>query len=191
MTTVGHPKILLVDNEPRTVEMLVEVFVRQLNTRMTCVSTAEDALDIDMLEPHDAVIAEVNLPLMNGIMLTEQIMQLRSRPVILMSNDPNLSQAVAALRVGVVDFFTKPFDIECLLDAGRRALKMAEGQRRQVQRHYRLRSLVRRVIRERRELNQRVDLLCRDLVGAHRRLVHRVLDQEKGQGELRIEKMEN
>jgi hypothetical protein len=40
---------------------------------------------------------------------------------------------------------------------------------------------VRHVIRERRELNERVDLICRDLVGAHRRLVHRMLDREKGQ----------
>jgi DNA-binding NtrC family response regulator len=173
-------KILLVDHEPQTVEMLVEALVRHLHAHVTCVSTAEEALDIEVLEPHDALIAEIDLPRMNGIRLAERIQELRRRPIILLSNDPHLSQAVEALRVGAVDFFAKPFDIECLLNAAARALAQADEQRRQIQRHHRLRSLVRRVIRERRELDQRVDLICRDLVGAHRRLVHRVLDREQG-----------
>ncbi len=180
MNTASRHKILLVDNEPQTAEIIVEVLVRHLDAQITCVSTAEDALDIDILEPHDAVIAEVNLPMMSGILLAERIMELRRRPVILMSNDPNLAQAVAAIRAGAVDFFTKPFDVECLLDAADCALREADEQHRRVQRHHRMRTLVRRVLRDRRELNQRVDLICRDLVGAHRRLVHRVIDREKG-----------
>ena len=180
MTMARRPKVLLVDCDPQAVELIVEVFVRHLNAHMTCVSTAEDGLDIEILEPHDVVVAEINLPNMNGVTLAERMMELRPRPIILLSNDPNLSQAVGAMRAGVVDFFTKPFDLECLLDAAARALRVADDQRLRSQRHHRLRSLVRRVIRERRELNQRVDLICRDLVGAHRRLVHRVIDHEKG-----------
>ncbi|MFH0983891.1 MAG: response regulator [Planctomycetota bacterium] len=179
MNTVRRHKILLVDHEPRTVEMLSEAFVRHLNARITCVSTAEAALDIEILEPHDALVAEINLPRLDGLALARQLMELRPRPIILMSNDPSLAQAIAALRAGVVDFFPKPFDLEHLLDAIGRALAAADEQRRQVQRYHRLRKLVRQVIRERRELNQRVELICRDLVGAHRHLVHRMLDREK------------
>ncbi|MCP4589310.1 MAG: response regulator [bacterium] len=179
MSTTRRRKILVVDNDPHTVEMIVELFVRHLNAHLTCVSSAEDALDIEMLEPHDALIAEVNLPGMNGVALAERAMELAWRPVILMSNDPNLSQAVGGLRAGAIDFFTKPFDLECLLAAAERALEQAEAERNRTQRHHRLRALVRRVIRERRDLNQRVDLICRDLVGAHRRLIHRVLDREQ------------
>jgi hypothetical protein len=39
-----------------------------------------------------------------------------------------------------------------------------------------MRELVRHVIRERRDLNRRIELVCRDLVEAHRRLVHRVVE---------------
>jgi DNA-binding NtrC family response regulator len=180
-TVPAKAKILLVDNEPATMEMLVEVVVRHLNAQITCVATAEDALDIDVLEPHDALIAEINLPKMDGVTLAQRILEQRRRPVILMSNDPNLGQAIGALRAGATDFFTKPFAIECLLDSIVRALAQADEQHRQVQRYHRLRRLVRHVIRERRELNDRVDLICRDLVGAHRRLVHRMLDREHGQ----------
>ena len=44
--------------------------------------------------------------------------------------------------------------------------------------HKNLRQLVRRVLSERRDLNRRIDLVCKDLVGAHRRLVQRVLATE-------------
>jgi DNA-binding NtrC family response regulator len=179
MSTAQRPKILLVDTEPDTVEMLVDVLAREVNAQITCVSTAEDALDTDVIEPHDCVIAEVNLPLMGGLAMAQRMMELRPRPILLTSNDPNLGQAVAAIRAGAVDFFVKPFDIECLIASAVESLSRATEERRRAQRHHRLRELVRRVIRERRELNQRVDLICRDLVGAHRRLVHRFMDFER------------
>jgi hypothetical protein len=34
------------------------------------------------------------------------------------------------------------------------------------------------VIGERRDLNRRIELICKDLVGAHRRLVQRVLAEQ-------------
>ena len=49
---------------------------------------------------------------------------------------------------------------------------------RHAARYRRLRELVHRVIRERRDLNRRIELVCRDLVEAHRRLVHRVVESE-------------
>ena len=66
-----------------------------------------------------------------------------------------------------------------LFDAAERALRGYEVRRQHQAKYRRMRDLLRRVIRERRDLNQRIDLVCRDLVGANRRLVHRVLDFEE------------
>lgn len=181
MTEHRRPKVLLVDDDPTTVETLVAVLVRALNARITCVPGPEDGLDVDILEPHDLLLAEVNVPGSGGIVMAKRFIELRRRPVILTSNDPDLGQAVAAIRAGAVDFFVKPFDVECVIASVQRALDHAEEQRQQVHRHHRLRQLLRRVIRERRELDQRVDLICRDLVGAHRRLVHRFLERQHSQ----------
>lgn len=172
------PKVLLVENDPKTVERIVELLARHLDAHLTCVACGPDALDLDLVEPHDVLIAEANLPGMDGVTLARQVLELRERPVILLSNDPHLAQAVDALRAGVTDFLVKPFEPEHLVSTLQRALRQAAEHRRLVQRHHRLRALVRRVIRDRRELNSRIDLICRDLVGAHRRLVHRVIDQE-------------
>ena len=73
------------------------------------------------------------------------------------------------------DLFVKPFPFQDLLDATQRAVVGNDLKRQHAVKYRRMRELVRHVIRERRDLNRRTELVCRDLVEAHRRLVHRVL----------------
>jgi len=177
-STLRASKILLVEDDPRLLEMLVEAFVERFDAHLTCVGSAEDALDVEVLEPHDIVIAELSLQGMDGLTLTRHLMDLADRPVILLAEEPGASHAIEALRLGARDLFPKPFAISDLLDSMERSLRSAQTVQQLRLKHNRLRQLVRRVIRERRDLNRRVDLVCRDLVGAHRRLVQRVLAHE-------------
>lgn len=173
------PKILLVEPDPDVMEILVTACTRRFDAHITCVADAESCLDADMLEPHDLVIAEMDLPDSTGARLADQLMSLRARPIILLGDAPVLEDAVEAMRLGVRDLFVKPFAVAHLLDSAARALR---GHHLHVQhgaRYRRMRDLVRQAIRERRDLNRRIDLICRDLVGAQRRLVHRVLELEE------------
>jgi DNA-binding NtrC family response regulator len=172
-------KILLVESNPRIVEMLVDSFVRRFNCNITCVAGGEDALDVEMLEPHSIIVADCNLTGMDPITFTERMAELHDRPVILMDNEPTAGLVIEAMRHGVVDFFCKPFEVESLLQSMTRAMARHRETRARIQRYHKGRDLMRRVIRERRELNDRVELICRDLVGAHKRLVLRVLEQEE------------
>ncbi len=113
-----------------------------------------------------------------GLRLTEMLTAMSSRPIILLAEAPTCRQAIAALRMGVRELLIKPFPVEQLADAAARLLHGLELHRRHLAKYRRMRELVRRVIRERRDLNQRIELICRDLVGSHRRLVYRVLDFE-------------
>ncbi len=183
MTSLAPPsvnscKILLTEDDPRLLEMLVQSFVSRFDAHLTCVGSAEDALDVEMVEPHDIVVAELALPGMDGLTLTRHLMQLSDRPVILLAEEPGVSHAVEAMRLGARDLFPKPFAMDELLSSMERALGHGRQTRSAKAKHRRLRQLVRHVLRERRELNRRVELVCRDLVGAHRRLVHRILERE-------------
>lgn len=173
------PKILIVDQEPRALEELVRALSVAFEARITCLASAREALDIDLVEPHDLAVVEINLPDMDGLAFARHWRELRPRPVLLLSQQPNFSHAIEALRLGAADLFVKPLDLRSVVDAARHWLRESERAEFQRQRYRRLRGLVRRVLRERRELQQRMDLLCRDLVGAHRRLVTRVMDFEK------------
>jgi DNA-binding NtrC family response regulator len=175
-------KILLVEDHPSIIEMLVEAFVRQFDANITCVPTAEDALDVAMVERHSVVVTETALPGMDGIALARQMLDLGGIPVILMDDDPDAAEVIAAMRAGVMDFFVKPFRVEDLLESVDRAIHAYHKACRMIRRQERLRDLSRRVVRERRELKERVELVCRDLVGAHKRLVLRVIENESALG---------
>lgn len=175
-------KILLVESNPRVVEMLVEAFVRRFNSNITCVASAEDALDVEMVEPHSIVLADTALPRMDAVLLAQRLRELADRPVILMGTDVSASDAIELMRAGASDFFRKPFEVGALLDSMQQAMQRHADARLMRYRYDRMRQLLRRVIRDRRQLNRRVDLICKDLVGAHKRLVLRVLDREPTRG---------
>lgn len=169
-------KILLVEPDPQLVELLVASLVHRFNAHVTCVAGGVDCLDTDIIEPHNLVISELDLPDMDGVLLADRLNALRQRPIILLADDATATQAIDAMRVGVCDMFEKPFPVDRLLEACARGLDGYELRRQSRARQMKLRRIVRRAIRERRDLHRRIELICRDLVGAHKRLVHRVAD---------------
>lgn len=176
---MARDKLLLVETDPRIVEMLVESFIRRFNCDITCVASAEDALDVEVVEPHTVVIADTNLPKMDALTLTQRMKEFAERDVILMGEQPNANALLAAMRAGATDFFVKPFDIGDLLAVTENAINRYRRLGMQRRRTERMRNVLRHVLRDRRSLNRRVELICRDLVGAHKRLVVRVLERER------------
>ncbi len=82
----------------------------------------------------EAVIADLNMPGLDGIELTKHVLSARpDLPVILVTAFGSVDNAVAAIRAGAYDFITKPIELEVLLIAVRRAV-----QRRQLAREVRL-----------------------------------------------------
>jgi DNA-binding NtrC family response regulator len=171
-------KILVVEPDPEILEVLVASLTRRLDAYVTCVADGESCLETDLNDPHDLVIAEFALPDLDGLELAEKLLMLSQRPIILLADDPTCDEAVEAMRMGVRDLFRKPFPVEDLLDATERLLHGQDVRRQHAVKYRRVRKLLRRVLRERRDLNKRIELICCDLVQAHRRLLHRVLTVE-------------
>lgn len=172
-------KVILVEPDADVLEIIVDALGKRFNAYITCVSTADECLDTELLEPHDLVITDLDLAEKGGLELAELLFTLSARPVFVLADDPDRDDVIRAMRIGVRQMFIKPFPVSELLDAAAVALRSHTLKRRQLVRHHRTRDLLRQVIRERRGLNQRIDLICRDLVGAHRRLVNRVIEQEE------------
>ncbi len=172
-------KILLVEPDADVLDILVASLARRFDAHITCVSDATACLDIELVDPHDLVIAELDLADSHGVQLAEKLMALGNRPIILVADDPTLDDVIEAMRLGVRDLFRKPFAVDRFLDVVEGVLRHHDLHRRRAVKYRRMRELVRRVVSERRDLNRRIELVCRDLVGAQRRLVHRVLSLEE------------
>ncbi len=177
-------RILLVEPDPETLETLVSAIVGRFETNLTCVSSGEECLRIERDEPHDLVIAASDLSDMDACELARELSAIRRRPLIVMGERPTVGEAIELLRLGAADVVCKPFRVRELLDSVDRSLGRLDMRRRHMQRFRSMQRSLRKVSRQRAELNDRVELVCKDLVQAHRRLVHRVLDFQaaKGQG---------
>lgn len=70
------------------------------------------------------LILDVNLPDLNGLKLQELLSEKRSGlPIIFVTGYGDVPMTVRAMKAGAVDFLTKPFENEALIDAIERALK--------------------------------------------------------------------
>ncbi len=168
-------KVLAALPDAALLEILVDAVATRLGAGVTCCTRAADALDVDCIDPHHLIVTGLELPDMSGFDLIAQLLELRRRPVILLVKNPSVDDAIRALRCGVMDIITAPIDAEYLFTAMANGLHQAAADRKHTRREHRRRTLIRRVLRDRRQLNQRIDLICKDMVGAHRRLFHRVL----------------
>lgn len=110
----NKPAILVVDDDSSMSGFLR----RALESRgfsVTAAGSAEELLDKALLEPFELALVDVNLPGMDGITLTGKIKAMSGAcDIIIMTGDPNLENAVGALKAGAYDFLVKPFSDELL-----------------------------------------------------------------------------
>jgi len=176
MARTPRPKLLLVEDDADVALMLSDHLTRTMPVDVTVVDNAESAVLADQDTPHDVVVADLLLPDVDGLQLIRRLRMQGDHAVILMSGQPTLTWAVEAMRLGCLDLLTKPFDLDRLTQAIKSALEDQAQERRDRIRRHRLRKATSRIIRERRQLRDRVDLLCRDLVRAYRDLARKVVE---------------
>lgn len=96
-------------------------------------------------------------------------------PVVLVCETSSAEALLSAFRGGVADVLTGPIDLAYLVDTLRAVVKRHRDMEQANRRASRLRSLSSRLIRDRRELRRRVDLICTDIVSAYQLLARKVV----------------
>lgn len=77
----------------------------------------------------DLVITDINMPQMDGLEFLNQLN--RRYEAIVITGNASLNKAIESIRLGVADFFQKPFEPELLLEAILRTKKLLEFQKQQ------------------------------------------------------------
>ncbi len=74
------------------------------------------------------IITDVRMPGLNGLELVERLNRLNVKlPIIMLTGHADVALAVAAMKLGVVEFLEKPFDDATLLAAVRAALARGDA----------------------------------------------------------------
>lgn len=95
-----------------------------LEAQVKTFQSAEDFLTEPLSQIPDCLIAEMDLPGMNGLELLERLQTRGLKiPMILLAGPSEVPLAVRAIRAGALDFIEKPFVEKLLLDVVRQAIE--------------------------------------------------------------------
>jgi len=168
-------RVLIVADDAETVALLTSEIVGKFDANLTVVNTLEEARAVAEPNQFDVLLAAQRLPDGSGLALLDQESGTFDAPMILLDDGLDAKRVLAAMRLGVVDVLPTPIDKGHLATAVRNAAIASRDRRHTVARSGRLRKMSSKLVRDRRELRQRVDLVCRDLVSAYRRLAKKVV----------------
>ncbi len=126
MTT--KPVVLIVDDEAGVRESLRMVLKDQFEPAL--VTTGEEALEWLEGNSCDLVFLDVLMPGIDGLETLERIRAThRTLAVVMLTATKTVKTAVTAMKLGAFDYITKPFDVEEVRMAARRATENAELRR--------------------------------------------------------------
>jgi len=116
------PRILIVDDEAPIRDLLRSILIDDYEC--TTAESAEAALSYLERETFDLVISDINMGGMSGIELITRVVASSPDTVVMMiSGNLTLDSPIEAIRNGAFDYIKKPFDIDQVEMAVRRAIK--------------------------------------------------------------------
>jgi len=108
----GAARVLVVDDEPSLREMLRIVLSRD-GYQVTMASSGRDAVDLLQKGAYDLVLSDIRMPDVGGVdVLRAAKASNRDMVVFMMTAFASTDTAVEAMRLGAVDYFTKPFSMD-------------------------------------------------------------------------------
>lgn len=134
--------IMIVDDQRALREEVAE-FLRSQGLRCAAASSGREALQLAKERDFTVILVDIKLPDISGIELTDQLRRHSPESLILIiTAHPSIDTVVSALRMGALDYMTKPLILEDLLRKVRHLLEFRDQQlelrwhRRQLQAEY-------------------------------------------------------
>ena len=129
MKPAGVPTVFIIDDD-RGMRQAVQDLVESVGLRAVSFATGQEFLSRQPTSDPSCLVLDVRLPQMSGLdfqrRLTETGMQI---PIIFITAHGDVPMSVRALKSGAVEFLTKPFRDQDLLDAVQQALQRDRAAR--------------------------------------------------------------
>lgn len=178
--TLNNLQILIVADEPDTAAMLATHIMTNLDANVSVVDTIEEAQLMAASEAFDLILAQERLGDGTAIGLAGDSESAPVTPLVIVAPEADVERVRSAFRDGAADVLDSAADGESVLACIDRVVRRCRQNQSRTRRSHRLRRVSTRLIKDRRELRQRVDLICRDVVDAYRRLAEKVVTAPNG-----------
>jgi FixJ family two-component response regulator len=118
-----HPVVYVVDDDISVREALSSL-IRSAGLRVETFSSAREFLQQSPSEAPSCLVLDVRLPDQNGLALQRELAAADNQiPIIFITGHGDIPMTVRAMKAGAMEFLTKPFADQELLDAIREAIK--------------------------------------------------------------------
>ena len=122
----NRPRILVVDDEPSMREML-RIVLRRDGYDVVLAENGREAIDRLQAEPFDLLLSDIRMPDLSGVDVLRAAKEINGDiAAFMMTAFASTDTAVEGMRLGALDYFTKPFSMDELrlkirqhLEAGR------------------------------------------------------------------------
>lgn len=120
------PTVFVVDDDISVRESL-ELLLASAGWRPETFASAQNFLSRPRAMVPCCLVLDVTLPGLNGLELQQQLGERPEMPIIFITGYGDVPMTVRAMKAGAVEFLTKPFQDDVLLDAIRHALERSRA----------------------------------------------------------------
>lgn len=116
-------RVLIVDSQQENVDFITEQVLQQGSYQFSVAYDGQEGLLKALGEDPDLMIVDINVPGLNGLQILEELNKAQKEiPVILTTFHGSEGAAVQAFRLGAKGYIIKPYRVEEMREAIRRAL---------------------------------------------------------------------
>ena len=124
------PIVFVVDDDVSVRESL-ELLLKSAGWQPETFASAQDFLSRPRATVPCCLVLDVTLPGLTGLELQQRLAERTDMPIIFITGYGDVPMTVRAMKAGAVEFLTKPFENDVLLDAIRHALERSRAALRQ------------------------------------------------------------
>jgi len=124
--------VVFVVDDDSSVREAIKSLIKSVGLRVETFETAQQFLGSKRPEAPGCVVLDVRLPGLSGLDLQRQLAANEIKlPIIFITGYGDIPMSVSAMKAGALEFLTKPFRDQDLLDAIQKALERDRTARRQ------------------------------------------------------------
>ncbi len=124
MTNKGISQLVAIVDDDRSVQNALKDLMESAGLSARCFGSAEEFLEWEYWSQTASLVTDIRMPGMSGLELQAKLKAEGSRiPIIFITARGDEKMKMQAMKAGAIDFLSKPFDDEVLLEKIRATLE--------------------------------------------------------------------